>query len=220
MISTGSQQVLLGNIIIPGYNFYMSPDTTTNYSVTTLTDATGCVNAFNPGFTVTVEPGPDLTVTPDVDTTICGIDSVVLSAVQSLTYTYQWFKNNIYIPGANSSKYSAKATGAFAVLIYTPNGCFDTSEAVNVTVLPGPAVSLGNDTTMAAWHTLTLNAGGGHTSYLWSTGATTQSIVADSAGIGAGTAAFSVTVTQSDGCKGADTIKITFILNPGITENA
>ena len=87
-----------------------------------------------------------------------------------------------------------------------------------VTVYPSPAVTLGNDTVIGVSQTMTLDAGAGFVSYLWSTGDTTQTIIADSSGIGAGTGTFSVTVTDANGCQGTDAINITFVTNPGISE--
>ena len=67
------------------------------------------------------------------------------------------------------------------------NGC-TSLDTVSVTVNPLPSVDLGNDTTsICQGDSVLLDAGAGHTNYLWSTGDTTQTIYAS-----AGT--YSVTV--------------------------
>jgi PKD repeat protein len=73
-----------------------------------------------------------------------------------------------------------------------------------------PAVSLGNDTAVCAWNIVTLDAGNPGCTYLWSTGATTQAIQADSAGVGYGAQAYWVNVTSQDGCQSADSITVDF----------
>lgn len=77
-------------------------------------------------------------------------------------------------------------------------------------VLPRPVVDLGTDTLVCAWNTVPLDAGNAGSEYLWSTGATTRTILADSTGTGYGTGLFSVTVTDPFGCASSDTIGITF----------
>ncbi|MBL0050698.1 MAG: T9SS type A sorting domain-containing protein [Bacteroidetes bacterium] len=70
-----------------------------------------------------------------------------------------------------------------------------------VAVYPAPIVNLGNDTTIASPNTVTLDAGTG-VSYLWSTGATTQTIVVSTSGT------YTVTVTDANGCEGSDVIVV------------
>jgi len=69
---------------------------------------------------------------------------------------------------------------------------------------------LGNDGTFLAGVKLTLNPGNGFSSYLWSTGETTNTIEVDSTGVGIGTKKISV-IVENNGCIYTDSIKITFI---------
>ena len=62
------------------------------------------------------------------------------------------------------------------------NGC-TSLDTVSITVNPLPTVNLGNDTTsICQGDSVLLDAGSGHTNYLWSTGETTQTIYASSSG--------------------------------------
>ncbi|HQB47683.1 MAG TPA: T9SS type A sorting domain-containing protein, partial [Bacteroidales bacterium] len=63
---------------------------------------------------------------------------------------------------------------------------------------------------ICAHTSITLDAGNPGATYLWSTGATTQTIVVDSTGIGIGAANFWVQVTDNNGCTGTDEITIDF----------
>ena len=89
-----------------------------------------------------------------------------------------------------------------------PNGQPDAANAndtITVTVQPSYSVvvNLGNDTTICAQSSLTLNAGNSGATYLWSNGSTAQSTAVNTAG------QHFVTVTAADGCIGSDTLQLT-----------
>lgn len=65
-----------------------------------------------------------------------------------------------------------------------------------------PNVFIGNDTTICAGTTITLDAGSGYTSYLWDNASNAQTRVINAPGI------YYVTVTTGAGCTGSDTIKV------------
>jgi hypothetical protein len=85
------------------------------------------------------------------------------------------------------------------------SGCSSERAAVTVDVLPLPVVFIGNDTVIALPNVITLDAGAGFTSYLWSTGATTQTIVVSTS------ATYIVTVTDNNGCQGNDLVIVTVL---------
>ena len=84
-----------------------------------------------------------------------------------------------------------------------------------------PTVNLGSDITQAynpSSPNITLDAGGGHTSHLWNTGATTRTIAVSTTGT------YSVTVGNSIGCEAFDEIAVnitpinqTITFNPPVT---
>jgi hypothetical protein len=107
-------------------------------------------------------------------------------------------------------------------VIYTfkdANGCTNTASQP-VTVHANPVVNLGSDQTICINNVVTLDAGVGHTSYLWSTGETTQTIQVDGAFWKPGFHYFSVTVTNANGCAGSDIVRIIVSACTGIDENA
>jgi len=73
-----------------------------------------------------------------------------------------------------------------------------------------PSISWPLDTLVCAGNTIILDAGTGMTSYLWSTGATTQTISVDSVGVGLGAKYYKVTVGLN-GCSASDSILANFI---------
>jgi len=105
------------------------------------------------------------------------------------------------------------------VKITSPFGCSNLSAPITAVIHPLPVVFLGNDTNVVPGATVVLNAGPGFNSYTWSTGATSQSIIVDSAGHGLGIRTIWVAVRDNNYCEGVDTIKINFTNNPGMEES-
>lgn len=81
-------------------------------------------------------------------------------------------------------------------------------QSINVGLMPSIFWPL--DTLICAGNTIILDAGTGMTSYLWSTGATTQTISVDSVGVGLGAKYYKVTVGLN-GCSASDSILANFI---------
>ncbi len=73
-----------------------------------------------------------------------------------------------------------------------------------------PQLSLFSDTVVCAGQSLTLNAGSGFDSYLWSTGAVTSSVTIDSTGFGLGPNPVYVNVTYGNTCKTLGLTNITW----------
>lgn len=99
---------------------------------------------------------------------------------------------------------------------HTPCGLSDWSVPRNIEVAYQPKVNLGNDTLVPAFAQLVLDAGNPGCSYLWNTGQTSQTILADTSGFGAGTRIYSVWVSSAGGCSDSDTIAIQFSIEAGL----
>jgi len=95
-------------------------------------------------------------------------------------------------------------------------GMHDTTSQIIIICLP-PTISLGPDTIIDSTTVLVLNAGAGFSSYQWSTGDSTQTITINGSSLSGGTFQYFVEVTDTNGCKGSDTI---LVINgtPGIKE--
>ncbi len=92
--------------------------------------------------------------------------------------------------------------GVYTTIIPAANGC-DSIITTNLTVNPAPVVNLGGDISQEN-PPVTLDAGPGFVSYLWNTGATTQTILVTQSGD------YSVTVTDANGCTGSDEVNVKF----------
>ena len=161
--------------------------TSDSYSVT-VTDANGC-SATSAPTVVTVNPQPPApAITPSGPTTFCDGGSVTLTA--SGTGTWLWSN------GATTQSINVTSSGTFTVTLTDDNSCSATSAPVTVTVNPAPAtptITASGPTTFCTGDSVTLTSSPGD-AWLWSNGATTQSIVVSNAG------AYSVQVTNADGC--------------------
>ena len=97
-----------------------------------------------------------------------------------------------------SSSIIIENSGTYSATVTIAGGC-EISDTIQVTLLPAPALDLpSNISTCVLPVNNVIDAGAGFASYNWSTGATTQTIVADSAGT------YSVEVTAANGCKAED----------------
>jgi gliding motility-associated-like protein len=126
------------------------------------------------------------------DTTLCQGNTVTLDAGPS-NGTYLWNT------GATTQTISVTTSGNYYATVSF--GACSFTDSVQVNFVPLPIVNLGNDTTLCPSQTVTLDAGNPGDNYLWSTGATTQTIVASGNG--------NISVTVSNGsCARTDSIYI------------
>jgi gliding motility-associated-like protein len=133
------------------------------------------------------------------DTSICAGDSLILN-VGSGFVQYQWST------GATAQQIAVFNSGAYSVIATTNMGCksSDTLRILNVYSLP--VVILNHDSTICEKSSRVLDAGGGFSNYLWSTGGSARTITVNGTGI------FSVIVTDQHGCRSSDTTIITTYL--------
>jgi PKD repeat protein len=112
----------------------------------------------------------------------------------------------------NPSNIHYSIPGTYDVSLTVSNGISSSGKTRTgfISVMQLPVVNLGSDTAICSWSSVTLNAGNPGSNYVWSTGATTQTILVDSAGTGYGTNDYTVSVTNSSGCTQNDTISVTF----------
>ncbi|MCC7502611.1 MAG: gliding motility-associated C-terminal domain-containing protein [Flavobacteriales bacterium] len=159
------------------------------YSVL-VTSPQGCQNGD--AINVTFNPMP-VDVLQDITT--CSSTPVTLNAGNAGS-TYMWNA------GTTTQSISPTQSGTYSVMVTNAQGCSGTFNAV-VTFMPLITVDLGNDTTLCAGQTIALDAGNSGATYLWSNGATTQTISPSQSG--------TYSVTASNGfCLGSDAITVTF----------
>lgn len=155
------------------------------YSVT-ITTPEGCT--ASDAITITVNPSPNVNLGADISA--CADEAVVLNAGNPGA-TYLWST------GANTQTINALTTGTYSVVVTNAFGCTD-ADIINVTIHALPIVNIGNTINYCTGENVTLDAGNVGSTYLWSTGATTQTITTATPGT------YTVTVTNAFGCDAAD----------------
>jgi len=115
--------------------------------------------------------------------------------------------SNASVPSStlyNPPPYSYNSTGTYNIRLLVNEGLPNqASLCKNIVVGPAPVANLGADKTICPGTTTSLNAGSGFSSYLWSTGASTQTIIVGTPGT------YWVRVT-SYGCEDYDTVNVAF----------
>lgn len=107
-------------------------------------------------------------------------------------------------PIPNPANYTLNiGSNVINVKVATADGCFK-NVVLELVLNPKPIITLPEDFDFCKGKTVTLDAGTGYTSYLWNTGATTQTISVSSPGN------YSVTVTNMFGCTNTDTIQLSY----------
>jgi hypothetical protein len=163
------------------------------YSVT-VTDGAGCTASCEQ-----VVAGNEIvaTVTPMSDTTFCAGSSVILVADGGNTFAWSTGATTQAIVASTSATYSVTVSNSATGYSATA------SQVVTVNPLPIASIDPAGNTILCAGEATTFTANGGG-SYLWSTGATTQSILVNAAG------SYTVTVTDNaSACSASATATIT-----------
>jgi hypothetical protein len=185
---------------------------TIKYNVTPTSTTGSCPGA---AFTMTVTVNPQPMVTNSATATTCSGTSPNISLTSSTPSSFSWTVGTITggIIGASNGSGSTinqtlanpsnTASGTVQYIltpVSTAGGCTGNHYTITVTVNPVPAVTISANYCYGGGYVqLTSSVG---SSYLWSTGATTQSILVRLAGT------YIVTVTNSFGCTGTSFINV------------
>ncbi|MCF8372267.1 MAG: T9SS type A sorting domain-containing protein [Bacteroidales bacterium] len=170
--------------------------TADTYSVT-VTDGNGCQASDD--FVLGIYPNPTVTLADDAS--VCSGNSYLLDAgVQS---AYAWSTSE------TTQTINVSAAGAYSVTVTDGNGCQASDDFV-LGIYPNPTVTLATDASICDGSSYMLDAGI-QTAYAWSTSETTQTINVTAAG------AYSVTVTDGNGCQASDDFVLGIYPNPTVT---
>jgi hypothetical protein len=130
------------------------------------------------------------------------------------SFTYQWRRNGVTIPGNNNDSLAVTQSGTYSVAILV-NNCPVNSNDVVVNILTAPStpiITSSGAIQPCVGGSVTLNAGN-YTTYNWSTGATTQSINVTNSGN------YSVSVTNANGCSASSAsfnVNASFVAAPQV----
>ena len=162
-----------------------------SYSVT-ITDANGC-SATSAGKTVSIST-PSASITANGATTFCQGDNVTLTANSGSSYL--WSNN------ATTQAITVSSAGTYSVRVTNANGCSVNSSVQTIVVnsLPAASISANGSSSLCNGGNVVLTANSAN-SYLWSNGATAQSISVNTAG------SYSVQVTDANGCSNTSALQ-------------
>ena len=159
----------------------------------TVTNVAGCIGRDTMNVTA-IDTVPFVDLGPD-PTTICGGSTLTLDAGNPGA-TYLWHD------ASSNQTFGASAIGKYYVSVTNSNGCVG-SDTMNITGFSSTlSIGLGNDTSICAGSSLTLNANNSGSTFLWSNGSSAQTLVVNAAG------QYYVDVTDGSGCTGSDSITV------------
>ncbi|MDP3461614.1 MAG: ice-binding family protein, partial [Bacteroidales bacterium] len=201
---------------ISGYSIFRGTLVANNGAISMAYGDTLVGRALSTNGAITIHDGnislPDVLgipiITPDGPLTFCEGESVMLTASPANTYLWSTGETTQSITVTSSGNYS----------VTTSDACVGggTSAVITVTVYPLPIVIITPDgpTNLCQGESVTLTSSPGE-SYLWSTGAITQSILVSLSGN------YSVTMTDINGCSATSPITaVTVYPLPIVTINA
>ena len=165
-------------------------------------DAGGCERDTTLSVAITDSLQPAISITGPG--TICTGDTVILAAPSGYN-SYRW------ADGETTSSIIATQTGDYFVHVTNASGCSGTSSPAHITVLadsvPRPVLIASSNVICEGDSVQVGLEAPTYASYLWSTSATTPAIFVSKAG------AYSVTVSNADGCTGTSA-PMTFSVQP------
>ena len=217
-VTTGSGALVANSVIrltdATGYNTTLN--ITTGNNLTLYTAPTGTILkgiAFAPINSCTA---PSITsITSNSPICAGSALNLQLTAGGSAATAYSWTGPNSFTSTSQNptiSNATTAATGTYSVTV--TNACGTTTDSVSVTVNSSPTATIAatGATTFCTGDSVTLTASGGST-YLWSTGATSTSIIVKTAG------SYTVTATEN-GCSktsSATSVAVNPLVTPSVS---
>jgi uncharacterized repeat protein (TIGR01451 family) len=193
----------------------VSPTSTTTYSVT-VTNGSGCSGSDSHVVTVTSNPTATMLVPSAVCPNSTGNNA---STPPQPGASYLWSITNGTITSSNTTSsiaFSAGASGSVTLSVAITVGACSSNGTQTIPIVPPPVANITGPTQSCPSTPFTLDAGGGFFSYLWSNGATTQTITVSQS---APSATYSVTVSNG-ACSATDTHTVTLIAGANVAISA
>jgi gliding motility-associated-like protein len=165
------------------------------------------------------------------DRQICeSVGSITLSALHPThtgTVNYHWINANTNTVLGSNANLTVTQTGTYIARVTDSRACLPAFDTINIQFNPMPILNLGADRAVCGSQRVVLKAnpsGGnlGNFTYLWNTGAITDSLVVLSDTI-SGTRTYKVKVTNANfptNCATEDEIVINFLKNPTVNLGA
>jgi hypothetical protein len=177
---------------------WVSPQTTTSYSLT-VTSGSGLYDSDE--ITINVAAAPVVEIMGE--STGCELIELFVPIYDG---------NFLWSTGETTNFIYADTTDYYSITVTSPQNCTAMDE-VFVQIYSAPVVNLGPDQILVGGNTLVLDAGSGMTSYLWSTGESTQTISIAASGT------YWVSVSAPGNCTAYDEIVVSNASVPTIGES-
>jgi|GEM_PF-1718842 len=155
-----------------------------------VTDVNGCAAGDTIKVVVFLLPAPIL----GEDFSLCSGTDRVLDPGAYNTYLWQ--------DGSTQRTLTARDTGTYWVTVKDLNNCAGNDTVIVLQILPSPAGFLSGTDSICQYEQVSLEPRTAYSSYLWSTGPTSQQITVEQPGD------YILTVTDMNGCKGSDTVHV------------
>jgi hypothetical protein len=197
---------MLDGVVIPGWKFSdLAATASGTYSVKASSSGLPCPAFSNKVVISRNDPDYSITMTTPSDSFICDGMGLLLSGFGSKAgLTYQWYKDNVLIPGATSNNYLVIATGVYRIKAYDGRSlCDATSRSIRIVVKPNPPAILsviGGSTTACENEGVLLKASSGAFAYEWIKGGSTVFGWTDSSQLIKNSGIYRVKLRSSDGC--------------------
>lgn len=190
----GSNTFQLANIS-NGDFIYLTPNSSTNYTLQSGSPFLNCCSNGNNGNTVSVivYSLPSVQAHTSKDT-VCYGESITLFGSGATNYSWdnQVIDSQLFIP-TETATYSLEGTDN--------NGCKNVDQ-INITVAPETSIDLGDDVSICPEQQITLGLDQSFSNYLWNDGSTEATISIDYDGT------FQLTVTDEFYCSYTDSIQV------------
>jgi hypothetical protein len=167
----------------------------------TISDSNGC--NFSKNFAVVHRPFSHVNL--GADTSICAGQTITLDA--GIHNQYIW----LHQPTAGRT---VTVGGGTWYVIVIDSGYCQGNDSIIITEFPSPSINLGPDQNLPFGYAVKLSPGPGYASYRWSTGESSDTILATLS------LTYTVTVTDSNGCLASDAINIYFFGALGLSSTA
>lgn len=163
--------------------------TTGTYRVTVDNGTTTCADTAY----IIINPLPSVNL---------GTDDTICFGTQKTLQAGSGFASYTWNDGTSIESLIVTLPDTYSVTVTDANSCTKT-DSIIINQHSLPVVSAGNDTSICKGDTITFTATAGFTTYSWNTGASTQSIQADTGGF------YSVTITDGNGCNNSNGVTLT-----------
>ncbi len=170
------------------------------------TNANGCIN-YSQAISVSYDLDQEY-ININGPSSFCEGGEVDLSAPNGSNF--QWSQ------GDTTQTITIDSSGVYHLTFIDEFGCPKNSDTISINILNNPQVNLGNDTMLCFGSFITLDAGPGFNSYIWSDGSADEQLLVINNVLVNDTVNFAVSISDTNNCYAVDTVQIIFDLCAGV----